>query len=75
MICPETGNETRCTERCAECAKEMYRDLKGMTGSAEIVTKEAIINDLGARAFEMLRDHHYIEHCRVDESGRHWYAI
>lgn len=74
-ICPETGAETRCTERCAECAREMYRDLKGMAGNAELVTEEAIINDLGESAFNMLKEYSYIEHCRVDELGRHWYAI
>lgn len=74
-ICPETGAETRCTERCAECAKEIYQNLKVMAGKSELATQEAIVNDLGENAFNMLKEYGFIEHCRVDEDGRHWYAI
>lgn len=56
-------------------AREIYRDLIGMSGGAELVTEEAIRTDLGNEAFEALRQYGFIEHCRVDESGRHWYAI
>ena len=56
-------------------AKEMYRDLKGMTGLAELVTADAICNDLGENALVALKEYGFIEHCRVDELGRHWYAV
>ena len=55
-------------------AKEMYRDLKGMTGKAEYVSEEAIRNDLGDRAFEMLREFGHIEYCTTIQ-GRKMYAI
>ena len=54
--------------------KEIYRDLKGMTGKAELVSEEAIRNDLGNRAFESLRHHGFIECCAVIQ-GKKMYAI
>ena len=74
-ICPETGNETRCTENCRDCAKDIYVELKEKSGKAELITEDAIINDLGKNALVMLKQYHFIEHCRVDELGRHWYAV
>lgn len=55
-------------------AKEIYRDLKGMAGNAEIVSEEAIRNDLGNEAFEALRYHGFIEYCATI-NGRKMYAI
>ncbi len=74
-ICPETRSPTYCTENCKYCAKDLYDELREKAGNAELVTQEAIINDLGENAFNMLKEYSYIEHCRVDELGRHWYAI
>jgi hypothetical protein len=74
QYCYNTGTTTNCTDRCESCAKEMYRDLKGMTGKAEYVSEEAIRNDLGDRAFEMLREFGYIEYCTTIQ-GRKMYAI
>lgn len=54
--------------------KEIYRDLKGMTGKAEFVSEQAIRNDLGNQAFESLRYHGFIECCGVIQ-GRKMYAI
>lgn len=54
--------------------KEIYRDLKGMTGKAEFVSEEAIRNDLGNQAFESLRHHGFIEYCTTIQ-GRKMYAI
>jgi hypothetical protein len=75
QICELTDKSTKCTEHCRECAKDLYKDLKAMAGRAELVTEEAIVNDLGENALGMLRQYGFIEHCRVDELGRHWYAI
>ena len=72
--CYTSGKTTNCTDRCEDCAKEMYRDLKGMSGKAEYVSEEAIRNDLGDRAFEMLREYGYIEYCTTIQ-GRKMYAI
>lgn len=55
------GANTNCTENCRDCAKEAYRDLKGMTGKAEFVTEEAIRNDLTDGAFEIMRKYGFIE--------------
>lgn len=74
-ICPQTGNSTYCTENCKDCAKDLYDELREKAGNAELVTQEAVINDLGKNAFNMLKEYGFIEHCRVDELGRHWYAI
>lgn len=73
--CPISGSTTNCTEKCRDCAKEMHRDLKEMVGKAELVTEELIRRNLGNEAFELLREHGFIEHCRLDENGIHWYAI
>lgn len=72
--CATSGNVTNCTDDCSGCAKEIYRDLKGMAGSAEIVTEEAIRNDLGDGAFELLRKYELIECCGVI-NGTKRYAI
>ncbi len=56
-------------------AQDLYHKLKQKTGKAELVTADAICNDLGENAFVALKEHGFIEHCRVDELGRHWYAI
>lgn len=74
-ICPETNEPTKCTENCRDCAKELYAELREKAGNAELVTADAICNDLGENALNMLKSHNFIEHCRVDELGRHWYAI
>jgi hypothetical protein len=54
--------------------KEIYHNLKEMAGKAELVTEEAIRNDLGNQAFESLRHHGFIECCGVIQ-GRKMYAI
>lgn len=54
--------------------KEIYRDLKGMTGKSDYVSEEAIRNDLGNEAFESLRHHGFIEYCTTIQ-GRKMYAI
>ena len=74
QYCYHTGKRTNCTDRCKDCAKEMYHDLKDMVGKAEYVSEEAIRNDLGDRAFEMLKEFGYIECCTVRD-GRKMYAI
>lgn len=73
-ICPLSGKETRCTEECRGCAKEVYRDLKGMSGKAEYVSEEAIRNDVGNEAFELLREFNFIEYCTTIQD-RKMYAI
>lgn len=65
---------TNCTENCRDCAKEAYRDLKGMAGKAEFVTEEAIRNDLTDGAFEIMRKYGFIECCGV-LNGHKMYAI
>jgi sorbitol-specific phosphotransferase system component IIA len=74
-ICPETNHPTQCAESCRICAREIYKELLEKAGSAELVTAKAIIDVFGENAFNMLREYGFIEHCRVDETGRHWYAI
>ena len=73
-ICQLTDEQTRCTENCKDCARDYYHDLKEMAGNAEFVTEEAIRNDLGDGAFEMLRKYDFIEYCATIE-GRRLYAI
>ena len=86
QYCEICNQITNCTDDCRECleeesnmntkeqVKEMYRDLKGMCGRSEYVSEEAIRNDLGDRAFEMLREHGYIEYCTTIQ-GRKMYAV
>lgn len=73
-LCPMSNETTKCTENCKDCAREAYHDLKGMAGKAEFVTEEAIRNDLGNEAFEMLRRYGFIECCGV-LNGHKMYAI
>ena len=73
-LCPMSNETTKCTENCKDCAREAYRDLKGMAGKAEFVTEEAIRNDLGNEVFEMLRRYGFIECCGV-LNGHKMYAI
>ena len=72
--CIIAGNTTNCTENCKDCAKECYRDLKGMAGKSEYVSEEAIRNDLGNGAFEILREYNLIEYCTTIQ-GHKMYAI
>ena len=55
-------------------AHEMYRDLKGMSGKADYVSEDAIKNNLGVEAFELLKEYGYIEYCTTIQ-GRRMYAI
>jgi hypothetical protein len=73
-VCPLTNDRTKCTEHCRDCAKECYRYLKGMSGRADYVSEEAIRNDLGNEAFELMRKYNFIEYCTTIQ-GRKMYAI
>ena len=74
QYCYTSGKTTNCTDRCRDCAKEIYGELKSLAGRAELVTEEAIKNDLGNGALEILKEFGYIECCGV-VSGRKMYAI
>lgn len=74
QYCYTSGQRTNCTDRCEDCAKEIYRDLKGMTGKAEYVSEDAIRNELGDRAFEILKEFGHIEYCATIQ-GIRMYAI
>ena len=54
--------------------KEIYRDLKGMTGKAEFVSEEAIRHNFGNAAFEALRHYGFIEYCTTIQRKK-MYAI
>ena len=73
-LCPMCNSVTNCTENCKDCAREAYRDLKGMAGNAEFVSEEAIRNDLTDEAFELMRKYGFIECCGV-LNGHKMYAI
>lgn len=72
--CLMCNTNTNCTENCRDCAKEAYRDLKGMAGKAEYVSEEAIKNDLSDGAFELLRNYGFIEYCTTIQNHK-MYAI
>lgn len=72
--CPLNNQETRCTENCKDCARECHRDLKGLSGKSEYVAEEAIRNELGNEAFELMRQYGFIEYCTTIQ-GRKMYAI
>lgn len=74
-ICEETRTQTRCTDSCRDCAREFYKELQSKCGQAELVTEAFVIKCVGLSAFQMLKSYGFIEHCRVDECGVHWYAI
>lgn len=74
QYCYTSGKVTNCTDRCKECAKEVYDELKEKAGKAEFVTEEAIKNDLGNGAFELLKEFSHIEFCGI-VGGRRMYAI
>lgn len=74
QYCYTSGKVTNCTDRCRECAKEIYHELKVMSGRAELVTEEAIKNDLGNGALELLKEFGYIEYCAT-LNGKRMYAI
>ena len=72
--CTICGSKTNCTDSCKECAKETYAELKSLAGKAELVSEEAIKNDLGKGALELLKEHGYIEYCATLNNQR-MYAI
>lgn len=55
-------------------AKEMHRDLKGLSGKAEYVSEMAIRKELGDEAFHLMREHGFIEYCTTIR-GIKMYAI
>ena len=72
--CTICGQDTNCTDSCKICAKETYDDLRRKAGRAEFVSEEAIRNDLGDGAFELLKEFGHIEFCGV-VGGKRMYAI
>ena len=73
-ICPMSNQSTNCTDNCRNCAREAYRDLKGMSGKSEYVSEEAIRNDLGDGAFRLMKEYGFIEYCTTIQ-GIKMYAI
>ena len=74
QYCTVCGKKTNCTDDCRECAKEVYKELKQKAGKSEYVAEEAIRTELGDGAFQLLREHNYIEYCTTIQ-GRKMYAI
>lgn len=72
--CTICDQDTNCTDSCKICAKETYEDLKRKAGKAEFVSEDAIRNDLGDGAFELLKEFNHIEFCGV-VGGKRMYAI
>ena len=72
--CPLTNQETKCTDDCIGCAKELRYKLKELAGRSEIVSEEAIRNELGNEEFELLRQYGYIEYCAT-LGGSKMYAV
>ena len=60
-LCPMCNEETNCTENCRDCAREAYRDLKGMYKRPSI-TERGIKANLGDGAFELLQRYGFIEY-------------
>lgn len=72
--CPITERNTHCIEHCGDCAKEYHCDLKRIAGKAEYVGEEFIKSNLGIAAFELMREHGFIEYCATIQ-GNKMYAI
>ena len=73
-LCPMCGQVTNCTENCKDCAKEVYRDLKGMVGKADYISEQGIKDRIGNKAFELLKEYSFIECCTIIQ-GQKMYAI
>ena len=56
------------------CAKEIHRNLKEQLGKAEYVSEEGIIDRIGERAFNALKQYGFIETCGVID-GTKIYAL
>ena len=52
----------------------LYHVLKGLVGKAELVSEEAIKNELGEKEFNSLRHHGFIEYCGTLNNCR-MYAV
>lgn len=72
--CPTANQITNCTENCKNCAKEIHRDLKGMTDKADYISEQGIVDRIGENAFEMLKQYGFIEYCTTIQ-GHKMYAI
>lgn len=72
--CPTANTITNCTENCKDCAKEIYRDLKGMVGQADYISEQGIKDRIGENAFELLKQYNLIECCTVIQ-GHKMYAL
>lgn len=65
---------TPCTEHCKDCARDIYNELKETLGEAEYVSENGIINRIGERAFNTLKEYGFIETCGVID-GTKVYAL
>ena len=74
QYCYTSGKRTNCTDRCEDCAKETYKELKEKVGKSECVSEEAIRAELGNGAFELLKEFGHIEYCAT-LNGKRMYAI
>lgn len=72
-LCLMCNEETNCTENCRDCAKEAYRDLKGMHKES-FIGEKAIKADIGSGAFELLKRYGFIEYFATIQ-GHKMYAI
>ena len=72
--CYYTDDKINCTDRCRDCAKSEYDELKKKAGKSEYVSEEAIRTELGNGAFELLKRFEYIEFCGIINNTR-MYAI
>lgn len=60
--CPMSNTTTNCTDHCRDCAKEVYRDLKGMCGNGIFcISEEGIKEKVGANGFDLLIEYGFIK--------------
>ena len=65
---------TLCTEHCKDCARDIYNDFKETLGKAECVSESVIIDRIGEKAFNVLKQYGFIEACGII-CGAKMYAI
>lgn len=64
-ICILTNQQTKCTEECRACVKEIYSELKRKHLKNKFILESSIKEEIGENEFEVLKYYGFIDYVGV----------
>lgn len=64
-ICILTNQQTKCTEECRACVKEIYSELKRKHLKNKFILESSIKEEIGENEFEVLKQYGFIDYIGV----------